>query len=65
MAQQTQRHFGYQTVKLMKTELLGTGSYGAVYKARCDDLPCAAKILHLTLFQSNDLGPMTVMRRFQ
>ena len=65
MAQQTQRHFGYQTVQLMKTELLGTGSYGAVYKARCDDLPCAAKILHPTLFQSNDLGPMTVMRRFQ
>ena len=28
-------------------------------------LPCAGKILHPTLFQSNDPGAMTVMRRFQ
>jgi serine/threonine protein kinase len=25
---------------------LGRGAYAAVYKARCDELPCAAKILH-------------------
>ena len=31
----------------------------------CDDLPCAGKILHPTLFQSNDPGAMTVMRQFQ
>ena len=29
---------------------LGIGSYGAVCKAKCDDLLCAAKILHPTLF---------------
>ena len=57
--------FGYQTVQLLETEPLGTGSYGAVYKAMCDDLPCAAKILHPTLFQSNDPGTTTTMRRFQ
>ena len=65
MAQQAQGNFGYQTVQLLKTAPLGTGSYGAVYKAKCDDLPCAGKILHPTLFQSNDPGAMTIMRRFQ
>ena len=65
MAQQAKGHFGYQTIQLLKTECLGMGSYGAVYKAMCDDLPCAGKILHPTLFQSNDPGAMTVMTRFQ
>ena len=67
MAQQAQGQFriGYQRVQLFKTEPLGIGSYGAVYKAMLDDLPCAGKILHPTLFQSNDPGAMTIMRRFQ
>ena len=65
MAQQAKGHFGYQTIQLLKTECLGIGSYGAVFKAMCDDLPCAGKILHPTLFQTNDPGEMTVMRRFQ
>ena len=65
MAQQVQGHFGYRTVQLIKSEPLGTGSYGAVYKAVCDNLPCAGKILHPTLFQSNDPGAMTIMRRFE
>ena len=30
-----------------------------------DDLPCAGKILHSTLFHSNDPGAMTIMARFQ
>ena len=60
-----QGQFGYRRVELIKTEPLGTGSYGAVYRAMCDDLPCAGKILHPTLFQSNDPGAMTVMSRFQ
>ena len=65
MAQQVQGTFGYKTVQLIKTKQLGTGSYGAVYKAKCDDLPCAAKILHPTLFQFNDPEAMTVMRQFE
>ena len=65
MAEQAQGQFSYRTVQLLKTEPLGTGSYGAVYKARRDDLPCAGKILHPSLFQSNDPGAMTIMRRFQ
>lgn len=29
----------------------GIGSYGAVCRALCDELACAAKIIHPTLFQ--------------
>ena len=66
MAQTVQGQFGYQTVQLLKTAPLGTGSYGAVYKTMCDDLPCAGKIIHPTLFhECNDPGAMTIMRRFQ
>ena len=65
MAQQVQGQFGYQKVQLIKTNPLGIGSYGAVYKAMCDHLPCAGKILHPTLFQFNEPGAMTLMRRFE
>ena len=65
MAQKVQGQFGYQTVQLIKTKPLGTGSYGVVYKAMCDDLLCAGKILHPTLFQSSDPGAMAVMKRFE
>ena len=54
MAEQRQeaveRQVGFQTVRLLKSETLGIGSYGSVCKARCDNLVCAAKILHPTLF---------------
>ena len=40
---------GYQNFIVFKDQLLGRGSYGTVYKAMCDNLPCAAKILHPTL----------------
>ena len=65
MVQLIKGQFGYKTVQLIKTEPLGIGSYGAVYKAMCDDLPCAGKILHPTLFHSSDPGAMTIMVRFQ
>ena len=65
VAPKVQGQFGYRTVKLLKTKPLGTGSYGTVYKAMCDDLPCAGKILHPTLFQSDDPAAMAVMKRFE
>ena len=67
MAQQPhyQYEFHYQRVELLKTEELGVGSYGAVCKAMCDDLPCAAKILHCTLFQFTAPGTTSVMRKFE
>ena len=60
-----QYEFHYQRVELLKTEYLGIGSYGAVYKAMCDDLPCAAKILHPALFQFTVPGSTSVMRKFE
>ena len=42
--------FGFKNIHLFKDQSLGIGSYGAVCKAKCDDLICAAKILHPTLF---------------
>ena len=67
MAQQfqLQHEFRYQRVQLLKTEELGVGSYGAVYKAMCDDLPCAAKILHRTLFQFTAPGVTSIMQKFE
>ena len=67
MAQQPQPQyeFRYQRVQLFKTESLGIGSYGAVCKAMCDDLPCAAKILHPALFQFLAPGTTSVMRKFE
>ena len=50
MAQNQERHVGFRSVQLFKDQTLGIGSYGAVCKAECDDLLCAAKILHPTLF---------------
>ena len=66
MAQQPQPQyeFHYQKVKLLKTEELGVGSYGAVCKAMCDDLPCAAKILHPALFQFTAPETTSVMHKF-
>ena len=67
MAQQPQPQydFHFQRVELYRTENLGIGSYGAVCKARCNDLPCAAKILHPTLFEFTNPGATTVMQKFE
>ena len=62
---QLQFEFCYQRVELLKTESLGIGSYGAVCKAMCDDLPCAAKILHPTLFQFTAPGNTSVVQKFE
>ena len=57
----------FDRVQILKDEdsELGVGSYGAVYKARCDDLLCAAKVLHRALFQTNDPGSRNVLSRFR
>ena len=41
--------FRFKTVQIYKSRSLGVGSYGAVYIAKCDQLPCAAKLLHPVL----------------
>ena len=50
MAEQKVRKIGFKSVVLFKDQTLGIGSYGAVCKAKCDHLVCAAKIIHPTLF---------------
>ncbi len=37
---------GFQTVSILKSQTLGAGSYGSVFKAQCDELVCAAKVVH-------------------
>ena len=63
---QAQHHiFHYQNFRINKTQPLGHGSYGAVYKAKCDQLPCAAKVLHPTILDPRDPGAGKIMERFQ
>ena len=52
MAQLVQQNptVAFNTVQLFKDQTLGIGSYGKVCKAKCDDLLCAAKLIHETLF---------------
>ena len=57
--------FNFSSIKIYPDECLGTGAYGAVCKAMCDELPCAAKVLHSALFQFNDPGMPAMIRRFQ
>ena len=68
MAQLTisaRRQFHYQNFVIDKTHRLGHGAYGAVYKAKCDELPCAAKLLHPTILDPMDPGSSKIAARFQ
>ena len=69
MSQQLGIHcgFGYRSVQLIKSEAnyLGNGFYGTVYKAKCDLLPCAAKILHPSLFATRDPAARRIVQHFE
>ena len=54
-----------RSLRLLKTDELGSGSYGVVCKAMWGQRLCAAKLLHTIFFQSNDPGIMTTRRRFE
>ena len=61
-----QQHlFRYQCFQIDKSQSLGHGAYGAVYKAKCDQLPCAAKVLHPTILDPRDQGVGRVMTQFR
>ena len=55
----------FHEVQLFKSDTLGTGSYGVVCKALCDERLCAAKLLHPIFFQSNDPGMVVTRTRFE
>ena len=57
--------FRYRNFHIDKRQPLGHGAYGAVYKAKCDQLPCAAKILHPTILDPTDPGADRIMQIFQ
>ena len=70
--QQQDRMTRFKSIILLKDQNLGVGSYGAVCKAKCDDLLCAAKIIHPTLFNPTELHQIAPhrehrlpIRRFQ
>ena len=65
MLQAQQHIFHYQSFHINKSQPLGHGSYGTVYKAECDQLPCAAKVLHPTILDPTDPGEGKIMERFQ
>lgn len=59
MAEERNFDVGYKSVQLLKEEKLGSGAYGIVCKAKCDELTCAAKIIHAELavpFEGQLLG---------
>ena len=59
------RELSYGTVQVYSEETLGVGSYGKVCKTKCGQLPCAAKLLHDTMFGNNDPGISKFVERFE
>ena len=58
------RPLNYGEVMLFKEKSLGVGSYGKVCRALCGQLPCAAKLLHDTLFHHGDPGEHNLTDQF-
>ena len=48
------QQFKYKDIELFKSENLGSGSYGVVCKAKCNNLLCAAKIIYPILFEAQN-----------
>ena len=57
--------FDFGKVEFFRGRVIGAGSYGAVCRAKCDQLPCAAKILHTVLFKLRDPGSSRVLKKFE
>ena len=49
-----QHKFKFTNIDLRKSQTLGSGSYGAVCIAKCDELLCAAKLLFPALFDMEE-----------
>ena len=53
----------FKNIKLFKDQILGIGSYGKVCKVKCDNLLCAAKLIHETIFDPNAQQLIAVQRQ--
>ena len=60
----SQLKVSYGSVEIYSDDILGIGAYGKVCRAKCGQLPCAAKLLHDTLFQDNDPGTHSLTMKF-
>ena len=66
MAEQAQeKTFRYRHYRLFRNAILGTGAYGQVCRAKLDELPCAAKLLHPILVDRSDPKNQTNLRKFE
>ena len=59
------RELGYGAIEIYDKETIGVGSYGKVCKGKCGQLPCAAKLLHDTMFSTNDPGIRKFVEQFE
>ena len=55
----------YGAIEVYSEETLGVGSYGKVCRAKCGQLPCAAKLLHDTMCGTNDPGVNKFVEQFE
>lgn len=55
----------FSQLKISVEDTLGIGSYGKVVRARLGKRPCAAKLLHDTMFIFNDPGQQSIVRKFR
>ena len=63
MAQPTRHPIRFGSVRLMRDAPLGSGAYGQVCRAKLDELPCAAKLLHAILLDSDRPRNRTLFER--
>ena len=59
------RYFNFKSVEIFFDESLGSGAYGSVFRAKCDHLVCAAKVLHPMFFTSSDPAVRDTVARFR
>ena len=55
--------FSYKNVEMYPRQVIGRGSYGIVCRAKCDDLPCAAKLIHVIFL--NDPNVQQLLGKFE
>lgn len=62
---QSIRSVDFKEIAVDKERQLGSGAYGAVYHANCDQLECAAKIMHTALSSPHNEGVQTALDKFK